>query len=330
MLNVQIEEQKNYLANLNHQIEIKENQLNIKKEKELNEKIQKLQKEIEKLKNLIEKFKKEISERDNSILNLKKIVSELNSMNKSEKKIINNKILEIEKILDLNFENKKIELQQLNIINNETNSQTQIKNLHENLFNKEKIINELNAQNFNLNNENSKLKEKINKIKNTFSELTNKFQKEIENKSKKDVYVNETNSKLFNEIITKNKNLHFKLNNLNDLCNKLKLEKFELENICLKQEEKLKKFKKKTISHSNSSFFLNEKYYENDQNYFYNFNKSNNINYNLIHSKNYSHKLFPIKENKYKNNTKKKNKNMSLDYSISLKEENNFYLPSLK
>ena len=218
-------------------------------------------------------------------------------------------------------------MQQLNIINIEANLQTQIQNLHENLFNKEKIINELNAQNFNLNNENNKLKEKINKIKNTFSELTNKFQKEIENKSKKEKNVNETNSKLFNEIITKNKNLHFKLNNLNDLCNKLKLEKFELENICLKQEEKLKKFKKKTISHSNSYFFLNEKY--NNENIY-----NNNINYNLIHSKNYSHKLFPIKEFKYKNtNNKKLNKNMSLDYSISLPKEennNNFYLPSLK
>jgi hypothetical protein len=238
--------------------------------------------------------------------------------------------LEIEKNIELNFENKKIEFEQLNVINMESNLQTQITNLLDKLYNKEKTINELTAQNFNLSNENIKLKEKINKIKNTFSELTNKFQKELENKSKKDIYVNQTNSKLFNEIVTKNKDLYNKLNNLNGLYNKLKLEKFELENICLKQEEKINKYETKSISHSNSCYFLNEyNYLDKQQDYNYN----NNLNYKLLYSKNYSQKLFPIRENKKKLITKKKNhyKAVNSHHSISsINDDNNLFLPSIK
>ncbi len=57
-----IEEQKNYLNELNHQIELKENELGIIREKELMEEIKLLKKEIEKLKKENEKIKKENKE----------------------------------------------------------------------------------------------------------------------------------------------------------------------------------------------------------------------------------------------------------------------------
>lgn len=88
------------------------------------------------------------------------------------------------------------------------------------------------------------LENKITKMKTSIMELTNKFETELSNKEKKVKLVNENNSKLFNDLQTKNKNYNSEIKNMQNVVNSLKKEKYDLETIVLMQEEKIKQFQK--------------------------------------------------------------------------------------
>ena len=217
LLNSQIEEQQQILDQLNHKVMLKENELGISKIKELKSQLDIAQKQIKDLSQKIDEKNKIINELKNEIKKLR---------------IKKGKFLELKIESNIN----KIDIIGLLLGN---------KNLDD-TFN---TIN--NTPNLNVEEENKLLKQKITRMKSALIELSKKLDKELIIKEQKNLKINESNSKLFEELQKKSKDLAVKLKqeNMNSMI--LKKEKYDLETICIKQEEVIRNLRKK-INVSNS------------------------------------------------------------------------------
>jgi len=217
LLNSQIEEQQQILDQLNHKVMLKENELGISKIKELKSQLDIAQKQIKDLSQKIDEKNKVINE----------LKEEIKKM-----RIKKGKFVELKIESNIN----KIDIIGLLLSN---------KNLDE-TFN---TIN--NTPNLNLEEENKLLKQKITRMKSALIELSKKLDKELIIKEQKNLKINESNSKLFEELQKKSKDLAVKLKqeNMNSMI--LKKEKYDLETICIKQEEVIRNLRKK-INVSNS------------------------------------------------------------------------------
>lgn len=217
LLNSQIEEQQQILDQLNHKVMLKENELGISKIKELKSQLDIAQKQIKDLSQKIDEKNKVINE----------LKEEIKKM-----RIKKGKFLELKIESNIN----KIDIIGLLLGN---------KNLDD-TFN---TIN--NTPNLNVEEENKLLKQKITRMKSALIELSKKLDKELIIKEQKNLKINESNSKLFEELQKKSKDLAVKLKqeNMNSMI--LKKEKYDLETICIKQEEVIRNLRKK-INVSNS------------------------------------------------------------------------------
>ena len=217
LLNNQIEEQQQILDQLNHKVMLKENELGISKIKELKSQLDIAQKQIKDLSQKIDEKNKVINE----------LKEEIKKM-----RIKKGKFLELKIESNIN----KMDIIGLLLGN---------KNLDE-TFN---TIN--NTPNLNVEEENKLLKQKITRMKSALIELSKKLDKELIIKEQKNLKINESNSKLFEELQKKSKDLAVKLKqeNMNSMI--LKKEKYDLETICIKQEEVIRNLRKK-INVSNS------------------------------------------------------------------------------
>ena len=217
LLNSQIEEQQQILDQLNHKVMLKENELGISKIKELKSQLDIAQKQIKDL-------SQKINEKNKVINELKEEIKKM--------RIKKGKFLELKIESNIN----KIDIIGLLLGN---------KNLDETL----NTIN--NTPNLNVEEENKLLKQKITRMKSALIELSKKLDKELIIKEQKNLKINESNSKLFEELQKKSKDLAVKLKqeNMNSMI--LKKEKYDLETICIKQEEVIRNLRKK-INVSNS------------------------------------------------------------------------------
>ena len=192
---------------LNHKIQIKENQLGISKERELLEQIKLNEKEIGKL-------KEKVTEKDKIINQLKVTISNLQ---KEQKVIVHD-----------NDNTNNEEINQL---------KEEIENLRkEHKDEMTKVINEKDL----IFKEKLGLENKISKMKSGIMEITERFEKELSLKEKKVKLINETNAKAFNDLQNKNSKLSNENINLNNIIRSLKREKYDLETIVLKQEDTIK------------------------------------------------------------------------------------------
>ena len=217
LLNNQIEEQQQILDQLNHKVMLKENELGISKIKELKSQLDIAQKQIKDLSQKIDEKNKVINE----------LKEEIKKMRIKEGKFLELKIeSNINKIdiIGLLLGNKNLD-DTFNTINN--------------------------TPNLNVEEENKLLKQKITRMKSALIELSKKLDKELIIKEQKNLKINESNSKLFEELQKKSKDLAVKLKqeNMNSMI--LKKEKYDLETICIKQEEVIRNLRKK-INVSNS------------------------------------------------------------------------------
>ena len=205
---------------------LKENELGISKLKELKLKLETAQKQVKDLSQKIE-------EKNKIILDLKEQI-------KKYDKDLNNR--------SIKFKNLRIEtdLNQITIIGLLLYN----KNLDE-------TMNTLSNTNINLEEENKLLKEKITKMKNAIIELSSKLEKELLIKEQKNQKINESNSKLFDELQKKSKDLAIKLKQESMNTMALRKEKYDLETICIKQEECIRNLKKK-INFSRASIRKSE------------------------------------------------------------------------
>ena len=194
---------------------LKENELGLNKIKELMSKLEIAQKQVKDLYDIIEEKNKTISELKDQI-----------------KKI---------KIKKTKFSELKIEtnLNKIDIIGLTLYTKTL-----------DETINTINP-NLNIEEENKKLKEKLIKMKSVLIELSKKLDKELIIKEQKNLKINESNSKLFEELQKKSKNLAIKLKQENINSMALRKQKYDLETICIKQEELIRNLKKR-INFSNS------------------------------------------------------------------------------
>jgi len=217
LLNNQIEEQQQILDQLNHKVMLKENELGISKIKELKSQLDIAQKQIKDLSQKIDEKNKVINE----------LKEEIKKM-----RIKKGKFLELKIESNIN----KIDIIGL-LLGNKNFDET---------FN---TIN--NTPNLNVEEENKLLKQKITRMKSALIELSKKLDKELIIKEQKNLKINESNSKLFEELQKKSKDLAVKLKqeNMNSMI--LKKEKYDLETICIKQEEVIRNLRKK-INVSNS------------------------------------------------------------------------------
>ena len=101
-----------------------------------------------------------------------------------------------------------------------------------------------------VNEENKKLKEKIKKMKDSIIELSGKLEKELQLKEQKNIKINENNSKLFEDLQKKNKELIKMLKQENLQTMALRKEKYDLETICIKQEDAIRLLNKKLSSNN--------------------------------------------------------------------------------
>ena len=217
LLNNQIEEQQQILDQLNHKVMLKENELGISKIKALKSQLDIAQKQIKDLSQKIDEKNKVINE----------LKEEIKKMRIKEGKFLELKIeSNINKIdiIGLLLGNKNLD-DTFNTINN--------------------------TPNLNVEEENKLLKQKITRMKSALIELSKKLDKELIIKEQKNLKINESNSKLFEELQKKSKDLAVKLKqeNMNSMI--LKKEKYDLETICIKQEEVIRNLRKK-INVSNS------------------------------------------------------------------------------
>ena len=205
---------------------LKENELGISKLKELKLKLETAQRQVKDLSQKIEEKNK--------------IISDLKEQIKKYYKDLNNR--------SIKFKNLRIEtdLNQITIIGLLLYN----KNLDE-------TMNTLSNANINLEEENKLLKEKITKMKNAIIELSSKLEKELLIKEQKNQKINESNSKLFDELQKKSKDLAIKLKQESMNTMALRKEKYDLETICIKQEECIRNLKKK-INFSRASIRKSE------------------------------------------------------------------------
>ena len=165
-------------------------------------------------------------------------------------------------------------------------------------------------------------------MKNGIKDLTQKFENELSLKEKKSIYINETNEKLFNDMMQKNKKLVNDIKKYIELNNQLISEKTELENMLLEQELKLKSLKrvyslpdqnnKPFFSYRSNSFLIN-----NDNSLKNNNNEINNNNNNINNNNNcnYNNGIFNMKR-------MNKKRNSSIETLSSIRDE--LLLPTIK
>ena len=163
---------------------------------------------LKELKSKLEIAEKQISQLSAKIIEKDKIISEL-------KEEIQNLKIKKQKFDSLTIEEKIVEFEfkKLNTCDN----------IDENCR-KENIV----------------LKEKIKKMKAAINELSSKLEKDIIIKEKKNLKINENNSKLFEDLQKKNKELVKMLKQINLQNMALRKEKYDLETICIKQEDSIK------------------------------------------------------------------------------------------
>ena len=219
MINMEIDEQQRYLDELNHKVQIKENQLGISKEKELLEQIKNNEKEIKKL-------KENLKDKEQIILRLK-----------AKKKESNKEVVQVNNNDDTESLKEKItallkEMEEIKKFSEKENKELSEENER------------LKKKNEALSKEKGLIEEKYKKMRNSVIELSKKFESEIKEKEKRSLYVNQTNSKLFEDIQSKNRALVAQVNKLKSVIKRMEVEKYELENIVLRQEDKLDKYKK--------------------------------------------------------------------------------------
>ena len=217
LINSQIEEQQRILDELNHKVMLKENQLGITKIKELMSKLETAEKQIKDLSKNISEKKKIIEKLQEDIKKLKLIKPKFENLS------IENNINKIEIIGLLTY-----------------------KNLDESINSKSNINIELDMKE-----ENKLLKGKIIRMKNSINDLSTKLEKELLIKEQKNLQINESNSKLFEDLQKINKDLAFRLKQENINIMSLKKEKYDLETICIKQEECIRSLKKKININNN-------------------------------------------------------------------------------
>ena len=99
--------------------------------------------------------------------------------------------------------------------------------------------------------EKKRISSKLEKMRKNIIQISKKFEYQLACKDKKSKFVNDCNSKLFMDLNNKNKILIVEIKKLNEINNKLKQEKFELENICLMQEQKIQHYENRYILSKN-------------------------------------------------------------------------------
>ena len=213
LINSQIEEQQRILDELNHKVMLKENQLGITKIKELLSKLETDEKQIKDLSKNISEKKKIIEKLQEDIKKLKLTKPKFENLS------IENNINKLEIIGLLTYKNLD------ESINSKSNSNINIE--------------------LDMKEENKLLKGKIIRMKNSINDLSTKLEKELLIKEQKNLKINESNSKLFDELQKKSKDLARKLKQESMNTMILRKEKYDLETICIKQEECIRNLKKK-------------------------------------------------------------------------------------
>ena len=85
-------------------------------------------------------------------------------------------------------------------------------------------------------------------MKNSIIQLSEKLEKELLLKEQKNLKINENNSKLFEDLQKKNRELMKMLKQENFQTMALRKEKYDLENICIKQEDTIRSLNRKLAS----------------------------------------------------------------------------------
>lgn len=94
-------------------------------------------------------------------------------------------------------------------------------------------------------------------MKDAINELSTKLEKELLIKEQKNIKINENNSKLFENLQKKNKELMKMLKQENLQTMALRKEKYDLETICIKQEDTIRILNKRLSSHSKKKIASN-------------------------------------------------------------------------
>ena len=211
-----------------------------KTEDYLNDRLTLINSQIEDQQKVLDELNHKVLLKENElgISKLKELMSKLES---AEKQIsqLTQKISEKERIiLELKDENEKLKLKKFgNIDIDYNNINLEIVGLFTKMDGCEDSEQE-----------NKILKEKIKKMKNEIIELSGKLEKELLIKEKKNIKINENNCKIFEDLQKKNKELMKMLKQENMQTMALRKEKYDLETICIKQEESIKLLNKKLNS----------------------------------------------------------------------------------
>ena len=200
----------------------------------MNDRLTLLNSQIEDQQKVLDELNHKVLLKENE-LGLSKLKELKSKLDLAEKQIssLNQKITEKDKIiLELKENLRKKQFDKLNIENKNINLE---------------IIGLFKCKNLDddINEENNMLKEKIKKMKNAIIELSGKLEKELLIKEKKNLKINENNSKLFEDLQKKNKELMKMLKQENFQTMALRKEKYDLETICIKQENTIKLLNRK-------------------------------------------------------------------------------------
>ena len=200
----------------------------------MNDRLTLLNSQIEDQQKVLDEINHKVLLKENE-LGLSKLKELKSKLDLAEKQIssLNQKITEKDKIiLELKENLRKKQFDKLNIENKNINLE---------------IIGLFKCKNLDddINEENNMLKEKIKKMKNAIIELSVKLEKELLIKEKKNLKINESNSKLFEDLQKKNKELMKMLKQENFQTMALRKEKYDLETICIKQENTIKLLNRK-------------------------------------------------------------------------------------
>ena len=148
-------------------------------------------------------------------------------------------IIELENQINIIKNGNEKELYEL--MKNESNK------LRKELDKKDSEISNLITERDGISKEKKRISSKLEKMRNNIIQISKQFESQLAYKEKKSKFVNDCNSKLFMDLNNKNKILIEEIKKLNDMNNKLKQDKFELENVCLIQEKKLQQYEKNYI-----------------------------------------------------------------------------------
>jgi chromosome segregation ATPase len=152
-------------------------------------------------------------------------------------------IIELENQINIIKNGNEKELYEL--MKNESNK------LRKELDKKDSEISNLITERDGISKEKKRISSKLEKMRNNIIQISKQFESQLAYKEKKSKFVNDCNSKLFMDLNNKNKILIDEIKKLNEINNKLKQEKFELENICLMQEQKIQHYENRYILSKN-------------------------------------------------------------------------------